>query len=302
MVTSRISTYSYHQRLLSDYTGVQANLADMQRQISSGKLAQNFEELNGKVERVNALESKLKVMNQNMESNSQIASQLQTMGDATEQIIEITDDAIKLLTTAQSATQTQYPIFAQQLKNMLTSVAGLLNSNSSGRYLFAGGKTDTRPVIEPVPDNYATGVPDESYYQGDNEVMTARISEGFLLEYGVNANEEGFQNLIASFNAAINALGSNNQNLLKTSFSLMVSSADDINGIKARINANMVAVEDANKFINTTKSYILGIYGEETSADLPSLSTEVALQQAVLQASFQAFAKISALNLADFLR
>lgn len=305
-MVSRISTYTYQQNLLNDYTSVQSNLANLQRQVSSGKKASVFQELNGNVERINAMEAQLGEIDQYTSSNSQISSTLQTMGNATDQIQNITDDVIKLLTTAQGATQAQYPIFAQQLQDMLSNVAGLLNTSVAGRYVFSGGKTDTRPVIEPVPSSYSIGIPDSGYYQGDSEVMTARVSNGFLMNYGVKADAQGFQDIIAAINTAITGLGGNNstpnQTLIKTAFSLANTAADEINGIKAGINANVASVNEANDFLASTKAYLLGIYNENTNTDLAAASTEIATDQSVLQASFQAFARISSLNLADFLR
>ena len=50
------------------------------------------------------------------------------------------------------------------------------------------------------------------------------------------------------------------------------------------------------------KLYFLGVKEEIGNADLVSVSTQVAINQGILQASFQAFAKINSLKLADFLR
>lgn len=303
MVTTRVTTFSYHQRLMTDYSRSQIALTDIQRQTSSGKIARTFEDLNGKVEIVNALENKLKNIDQNMDSNNQIVSHMETTVRAVDDVVKITDDVIKLLVLARSATQAQYPVFAEQLKGKLNNIAGLLNTNISGRYLFAGSKTDTRPVIEPVPDSLIPGVGDDSYYRGNNEKLTARVSENFLMEYGVKANDPGFQNLIAGINLAIKTMQSGGTgSSFDASFTLLNKASDEVNAISAHINANIVMMRETNEFLDSTKAYIFGLYGTETSTDLVTASTEAAVHQGILQASFSIFAKVSSLKLSDYLR
>ena len=45
-----------------------------------------------------------------------------------------------------------------------------------------------------------------------------------------------------------------------------------------------------------------GVFGTETNADTVALSTQIATQQSVLQATFQVFSRISGLKLSDYLR
>jgi flagellar hook-associated protein 3 FlgL len=300
--TSRVSTYSYTQQVISDYSQSQSALVDMQRQVSSGKIARTFEDLSGRVEKVNALENKRKNLAHNTNSNNQILSNLETSGKAVDDIIDATDDILSLMIQAKSATQAQYPLFAAQLKTKMDNIGGLLNNNIGGRYLFSGGKTNTAPVTIPVPASFAIGVPDSNYYNGDDEVLTARVTETFLLPYGVRANQDGFKNLFAAINQSIEGLKANAPTIIDAAITLLNTSAEDINAIKSDINANIATINESNAFLDATQAYVLGIYGTETSADTVALSTQIATQQSVLQASFQVFARISGLKLSDYLR
>jgi len=302
MVSSRVSTFSVHQSLITDYTRVNSDLATLQRQVSSGRLAQTFQELDGKVERVNILENKIKSIEQYMDSNEVVLTRLNTMTQTVGDIIRVSDEIQSLIVLAQSATEAQYPIFASDMQNKLNQIAGLLNTNNGGRYLFSGTKTDQAPVVNPPPQNVGFGVPDDNYYRGDNETLTARVNENLLLDYGVRANHPAFQKLISGALTGIEALKSGNQSALKQAQQLALEAGDEVNAVRSSIELNIVTLNDANSLMDSILTTIKGDYGELTATDLVAASTEVAINQGILQATFSTFSRVSSLRLSDFLR
>src|SRR5690606_21893353 len=107
-----------------------------------------------------------------------------------------------------------------------------------------GGKTNTPPVITPVPKNVTPGTPDTSYYQGDNFIQTARAGENLSLNYGVTAADPAFQEQIAAINTAIEGFKTNDQDLLERALEMNNSAAEGVNTVRARINSNIVALRD----------------------------------------------------------
>lgn len=301
MVASRVSTYAVHQSLLADYNKVNSDLTTLQRQISSGRIARTFEELDGKVERVNALENKIKNLQQNIDSNTVVIGRMQTMSQAVGDIIRVSDEIQRLIVQAQSAVEAQYPIFKQDMENKLDQLAALLNTNIGGRYLFGGSKTNVAPVMEPPPANVTLGVPDDGYYQGDNEIFTARATENLLLEYGVNANNPAFQQIISAALTAIEAFDTVSKGLLEDAQALALQASDNLNAVRSSIELNIVILQDANSFLASVQTSVQQAYGTEVATDLVSVSTEVAINQSILQATFSVFARVSSLKLSDYL-
>jgi flagellar hook-associated protein 3 FlgL len=302
MVASRVSTLSVHKSLITDYTRVNDDLTTLQRQISSGKIARTFQDLDGTVERVNILENKLKGIQQNIDSNTVVITRLNTMTRAVGDIIRVSDEIQSLIVLAQSATQAQYPIFAQDMENKLGQIASLLNTNTGGRYLFSGSKTDQAPVIDPPPPNVGFGVPDDGYYQGDNETLTARVNENFLLDYGVRANDPAFQKLIAGALTAIDGLRSGNQSAISQAQQLALEAGDEVNAVRSSIELNIVTLNDANDLLDSILTTVRGDYGKLTGTDLVAASTEMAVNEGILQATFATFSRVSGLRLSDYLR
>ena len=302
MVATRVSTFAVHQSLLTDYQKVNSDLADLQRQVSSGRIARRFEELDGSVERVNALENKLQNIEQNIDSNTVITGRLGNMSKAVGDIIEVADDMQSLIVLAQSATIEQYPIFEQDMTNKLKQLAALLNTNIGGRYLFSGTKTNTQPVIQPPPPNVDIGVPDDGYYLGDNEVLTARVTENLLLDYGVNANNIAFQEIISTALTAIEGFQNADPIRVSEAQGLGLQASDDLNAVRSSIELNITIINDANDFLRSVDTATRSAYNEEIATDLVAVSTSVAINESILQATFSTFTRVAQLTLADYLR
>ncbi len=302
MVSSRVASLTNHNTLMGNFNRVQQDLATLQRQISSGRKAQAFNELEGKVERTTSLENKLKNITQYESSNALALARVNTMITAADSIQNIANEMQEVIVLSRSATEAQYPLFRQQMDNLVEQVASLLNTNISGRYLFAGGKTEQPPVEIPVPNTGIIGTPDAGYYQGDSHVHTVRSSENLVVEYGVKADHIAFQTLFAAAKQAIDGFNKGDPNILGDALDLMNTANEEVNAVRASINNNIILLNDTNDLHRITGAFVNGAYGEEISTDVVAASTEVALNESVLQASFSAFARISSLSLTDFLR
>ncbi len=301
MVANRTSTLQFHQTLLGNFSRVQGDLVKLQRQISSGRIADTFQELNGKVEKVSSYEFKLSVTTQYVESNTQAIARLETMNGAVGSVISVTNELQSLITQARGATQAQYPIFAQAAMSKLDQIAGFLNTNIGGRYLFAGTKTNVPPVMSPVPNNVNLGVPDTNYYQGNTTDQSVRAQENIEVSYGIRADNIAFQNLVASVHMFVDGLNNNKMVNIEAALELSNAAQEGLNAVQSKINGDSVLLQDINSFHGATDAYVRGIVGEETATDVAKASTEVALNEAILQASFSAFATVNNLRLTNFL-
>lgn len=300
MIT-RISTYAQHQSLLGNVSTKQAGIADLQWQISSGKKAETFDGLPGKVEFVTSLENKMRSAAQYQESNSVIETRLKTMGESIDNVIDIVTDLNQLITRARSAYITEKPVLLQQATSMLRNLSDQLNANLGGRYLFGGTKTDAPPVAEIIGPNVVTGAPDDGYYNGDNETLTARVNDRFEISYGIRANDPAFQELVLAFNTTIKAIEGGNAQGLGYAMDHANAALEGINALQSTINNNIVNIRQANESHSSLQTYWKGIAESETSTDIVAASTTVAIDQAILQASFQTFARISSLKLSDYI-
>ncbi|MBN8530424.1 MAG: hypothetical protein J0L97_00980 [Alphaproteobacteria bacterium] len=300
----RIGTYAQHQRLTTDMNKTLSNIATLQTQISSGNKASTFEGLNGQVELFTGLQTKVNRADTYVRNNSQVISRLNTMDASLTSLQELTTTFIGLTVGEISPSEGVTNIVAQ-VENMLATVSSLLNNDLEGRYLFAGSKTDTRPVptdLLALNTGAPSQTPNDAYYRGDDVKLSTKGSDSLDITYGITANDSAFQELIAAMYTVINSQGQPNavaymqsaENLAQSAFSRIAT-------LRADLGSNVEALENANDIQGGLILYWKGFSQEVASTDIAEASTQVAVQETIIQATFQTFAVINNLKLSDYL-
>lgn len=302
MAITRVSTYAMHQSTLGDVTRMQARLANLQNQLSSGVKSDNFEGLNGQVEAFVQFEAKIGKTQTLVENNTVIISRMQTTDVALDQIINIADDFQDLLIQRRNPISEGNLQFEISARALMEAAAAQLNTAQEGRYLFSGARTDTQAVTTPVPGSVTPGVPDNGYYNGNSTKLYARVSETFEVQYNVTADNPAFQKLFAAFNLGLQADATNSQSMLEEATALITEALDEVIAVRAQVQQNIVNVEEVNERHEQLKLYWTGLNEKIIKTDILSASTEVAMGEAILQASFSSFSRLNELRLTDFLR
>jgi flagellin-like hook-associated protein FlgL len=96
-----------------------------------------------------------------------------------------------LLTSATNAASTDSTNVTQSAQQMLSQMASLLNTQYDGGYLFGGSRTDQAPVdISSSTYPAATSPPsaNTSYYTGDDQMASVRVSDSQTVSYGIGAD------------------------------------------------------------------------------------------------------------------
>ncbi len=303
MTIQRISTYAVHQGTMADVNKTQADLFDLQKQISSGFKTDRFEGLAGQVEHFVSLEAKIRKTQTYIQQNEVVIARLNTTQKTVGDIIDIADQMQNLITLRRNPAAADNMAFKQQMLSLRTTAAAMLNTTFEGRYLFGGTNTNTPPVNDnPFPAPVAPGVPDDGYYQGSKENLTVRAQDGYEIEYNIRADDIGFQQMFAAVDLALSGDETDSDVLLGKAIDLINQAIDNINAAQAETNSNIVSLQNINERHVELKLYWEGVKEEVIKTDILSASTKVALDQAILQASFSAFSTINQLRLADFLR
>jgi flagellar hook-associated protein 3 FlgL len=219
-----------------------------------------------------------------------------------DQIISIADDFQDLLIQRRNPVSGDDLQFEISARALMEALAAQLNTAQEGRYLFSGSRTDTQPVITPVPGSATPGVPDDLYYQGNDSNLTARVQETFEITYNVRANESGFQKLFAAMNLGLQGDANGSEGVLQEATTLVTEALDEIISLRAKVQQNIVNVEEINERHEQLNLYWKGVNEKVIKTDILSVSTEVAMGEAVLQASFSSFSRLNQLRLTDFLR
>ena len=157
---------------LTNITDRFASLNDLNRQISSGRIADTFQDLNGVVEQVSSFETRIE-RNENFIRNNDI---VRTRLNATNDAIGTIQDILESFRSTISITNLsdRGSTLEQNGEATIQQVLDQLNSQVAGRHLFAGSRTNIPPVSNP-PVTLEAGVADANYYNGNSDIITCLL-------------------------------------------------------------------------------------------------------------------------------
>lgn len=299
--TARISSFAIHNNMLRDINRHQTNLFELQNQISSGLKTDNFAGLDGSVEMYIDFESKVRRSQRYMDNITVALARVETAGVALNQMVETAEDTKALITQWRGIDKDNLA-FAQQIESMRATFTSQMNINMEGRYLFSGSRTDVPPITETLLPNTETGVPDANYYQGSDTDMTFRASDSLNMVYNIRGDHEAFQNIYAAFDQALQAHAAKDDNAMERALELISTGVDKLLDVQTQNNSNKITLDNSKEMHGALKTYYQGQAEALISTDIVQATTELAYKQATLQASYQTFARMNELKLADFLR
>ncbi|MBV5336128.1 hypothetical protein JZU48_03850, partial [bacterium] len=126
------------------------------------------------------------------EKGEVVNGRIQTMYDAVGGMTDLTARLSSLVTSLQGAGASADAV-QEEAAGLMEEFAALLNTRSEGRYLFAGGRTDTAPVdIDGATYPAVAAAPttaDTSYYQGASSAGYFQASDDLVVDYGATADE-----------------------------------------------------------------------------------------------------------------
>ena len=301
MAIQRISNMSLFNTTIRDVTNTQVNLFNLQQQISSGIKSRDFKGLNGQVEQFVGLEVKINKVDMYLENNQTTTARLQTVNKSLDSIIDITDAIEDLMVAARNPGTAPDLNFVQQVQDKLKGIADSMNITFEGRYLFSGTRTNVKPVpTVPVP-NSEFGVPDANYYEGSDVSTTQRVDDDIDITFPVRGDDPAFMELFASVNMAINAYSNNSDDGMKAAIDLVQGAQDKLNAVQGRVNSTVLNIDQIKDRQTQLKLYWTGVVENVSKTDIVAATSKVANDQAVLQASYQVFARLVQLKLSDFL-
>jgi flagellar hook-associated protein 3 FlgL len=189
---------------------------------------------------------------------------------------------------------------AQQL---LQQMGGILNTQYDGQYVFAGAQTSTPAVdltsFETGTNSLSTA--DTSYYEGDNELASVRVSGSQSVTYGITANNPAFEEVMRVLKYVANTPSLTTSDI-NNALSVVDSAVDDVATVQAKVSSAAAQINTAQSAQSEFMSYAEGLGTDLTSVDVAAITAQLSTYQAQLTASYTAISKVQSLNLASYLR
>jgi flagellar hook-associated protein 3 FlgL len=300
----RVATFGISDQMIASALRTQSTMANQQIQQASGLVSSDFGGLGSTTQQVLNLQVSATRSQSYIDAATLTNSKIQVMYSAVNSIADLATQFRALLTSATSASGTDAASVTESARNMLEQAASVLNTQYSGRYLFGGSETRTAPVdvsSTRYPAATSPSSADTSYYQGDGQLASVRVSDSQTVSYGVSADNAAFEKIMRAMN-----LAASNSPLstatLNEALDLAVEAIDGLGLVQTRISNASASIENASAYQTEYLSHVQTLGSDLTSVDVAAVTAKLATYQAQLTASYSAIAKVQSLNLASYLR
>lgn len=299
----RVATFAMNDRMLAASLRTQSKMAEMQLQEATGQVSTSYGGLGASAAKVLNLEVSLSRSKTYGAAADEANGRVQVMYDQLSGMTDILTDIRSRLAAALStdSTATSDESLAAVAASALEDLAGLLNVQYQGRYLFAGSATTVAPVDLTGYDPDSSTA-DTSYYRGDETIISAQVSSERSIAYGVTASDPAFEAMLRAVSALTGVDGSTSDDDLKAMSDSLVSALDSVTAIQSRLSLSSAALERASASQQTYQDDISTTLTGLTGADMTAVTVKLTAYETQLQASFAALAKVQGLSLLDYLR
>jgi flagellar hook-associated protein 3 FlgL len=299
----RVATFANAQQMIAAALRAQASMAAQQMQEATGVISTDFGGYGSKAQQIIDLQVSVDRAQSYIDTATQIGSKIEVMYSAVNSVADLLAEFRSLLTAASNSASTDSTSIQQSAADMLQQMAALLNTQYGGKYLFGGARTDTRPVdvsTTAYPAMTSPSSASTSYYQGDDEVASARVSDTQTVSYGISADNTAFEQAMRAMNLVANA-SPLSSTTLDEALTLAVSAVDATGIVQSKISNSASSIERASGFQTEYKSFAETLGSDLTAVDVAAVTASLSTYQAQVEASYSAIAKVQSLNLASYL-
>lgn len=300
-----------------NYSAVLANLmAAQQRQIQAGeriatqKNGADLKDYARDAEMLTAMRSLKTRIDGYYEQGGLIAEKLATQDTALNRIAGAAQGTRQAI--AEALASGRVDTLMEDLEAQFRTAAEGMNARWGGKYLFAGGQVDTRPVTATSLADLTTGPPIASFFQNDGFKATAKIDDATTIQTGILADDLGTDMLTAyqalqafeeggsgPFTGAMTAA---QRTFLENQLATWDAIREDVTNITARNGMVQKRAETVREDLVARQNSLVGMMGNITDADMAEAAAQLEQAQLSVQAVAHVFAALSESSLLKILR
>jgi flagellar hook-associated protein 3 FlgL len=268
------------------------------QQISSGQKLNSLSDNPAAAASLVTLRTQSSSDTQYLQNISSLTGSLNVAGSALSSVVEA-------LTTAQSVgvegaggtlNPSDLQALAQQIQGIQQEILGLANTSYNGEYLFSGTATTTQPYVADASS--ASGVK----YNGNNNTNSVEVSQGQAMPTSLpgsqvfsNATTSVFQSLQDLYNA-LNTGGD-----VATATTEVQSALNYVSTQQTFYGNSVDRLNSVQTFLTQEKTQLTESENSTLDANMATAVTNLTQTETTQQALVEAGAKISQLNLFDYL-
>lgn len=293
-----------NERFLADLSNLEGRLLTAQRQVSSGLRMQSVADDPDQVSALLAVKAQIAHNSQLKYNLGRVQTEVNAAENAINTAATLMDRARQIAAQGASSTTTvdTRAQLAGQVKDIITEMFGLTQTQVEGRYVFSGDSDQTPPYLN-VDLTQPNGV---GTYQGSSATRQVEHPNGSTFSISYTADQVfdsgGVStSVLQSLTALYNDLQSSNVANLSTDADNIGISASFLDGQQARYGEIQNQVSDAISAQQKLDTLLQTQLGNTQDADAASAIVELQKESVAQQAALQAHAALPRTSLFSFI-
>jgi flagellar hook-associated protein 3 FlgL len=306
----KISTYLLFERGSAQMSSVQSKLTQTQAQLAQGKQVINASDAPNQAANIQRLKSILNRQDSYQSSLNTVKSRLEsedaTLQSVSNLLVRAKEVSVQGANDTLSASDRKVlGTEMQALRDQLMSLANTKDSN--GNYLFSGSRVKQAPFVES-----ANGSP---IYMGDQTRMNVRVGEersipinrtgtdAFVpVTRADNNNRDSGVGFFQVFDDLIAGLNGSKRNDIRRGIGELDTLKEGVSLAQAQIGTNLNVVDQQTSVVEDTTLNLKTTLSSIEDLDYASAITKMNQQMLSLEAAQASFAKVSQLNLFNYIK
>lgn len=310
MVT-RVTTSGNYSAITANLLSAQKRQMDAGNQVATQKNGVNLKDYAKSSELLTAMRTVQTRLGSFQDQGNMIADKLATQ-DAS--LMRVADSAQAVREAmAEAIASGRVDTLVEDLQSQMNNALEGMNGRYGGKYLFAGGQVDTRPVTATtLSDLTAPPALIWSFFQNDDFEVQTQLDESTKVTTGVLASDIGTGLLTAlqtfqAFNQGPNgpftgALTDAQKTFLEGQLATWDTVRKDVTLIVAHNGTNQKRLETVTSALDARQTSLAGMLSDITDADMAKASSNLEQAQLSLQSAAYVFQALKSSSLLNYLK
>lgn len=308
---NRISTSGNYSAVLANIMAAQQRQVEAGKQVASQKVGDDLKDYAKNAEILTAMKSVQARTDAYLSQNDLVADRLTTqdtaLGQINEAVLGVRESIAEALANGRADT------LMEDLQTQFSNVAESLNSRYGGKYIFAGGQIDTRPMTATsLSDLTAPATVISDFFKNDDYVSQAKLDDSTTVQTGILADDVGtgimtaFKTLQAFEEGPTGAFGGPLTTAQRTFLEGQLAAWDqthsDTVNITGRNGLMQKRLDTVKTDLTSRSSSLKEMVGGITDVDMAQASVNLQAAGVAVQAAAQVLMSLQQSSLINLLR
>jgi len=303
---NRVSTAGNYALVLANLTRAQQGQMYFGNQVATQKKGSDLKAFSSTADTLTAMQTLQARLKSYQEQNSVVADRLSSQDVALNQVTD-SARAIREAMANALATGSAETMMIDIKAQTATAIEGM-NARYNGKYLFAGGQVDTKPVSLDSIEGLTDPVNVADFFHNDDYKMENKLDDSTKLTTGVLASDIGTAMVNALHDLQNSPVGpfsgkltSDQQAWITQELSKWDKIGSDLTTMTAANGLMQQRVDDSKANVVAQGDTVTGMIGDVTDADMGQAATQLQMAQMAVQAAAHVFQTLQGSSLLSIL-